>query len=713
MESAAAGPSSSVDSTRSASTRILNTSKSKRAFDEEEDTNENPVLSVDNLTQWLINFSSTAARLLRKNTRFFRDEFNVLRDSQWREVRESENPMAAAATIGTDQSINSVVEELNFKEIQSVLDKTGCISLPVVLFEQDRAQDIKRYEKSARRRSSARNIPKLEEDKEAGGVYRRHCLFLSDWQRLWNFLKHDTQDEVAQHAPYLRTCVEFFFHRRTVQMMYFLVGWNLGVSILAQILFPDAIPVYTMNFNYAYYIFQLAVYLTACLMNKGTLPKFFEVNPFRRVKKKNGAEAFVKPDVDEKLVLNSREHHVHWGSTAQQMVRKTGSEVLHFFQTAKEEAEGNRNFSRRGMYYYKWMNMMLKVLVRLEGIELEKTNFNRQIYRFVLIFSTVFFPLYAVLITWQSNVLPLVTSCADNTHSSECRYFYVLMAGTAGFFTLWLQYVIYGASILISLSGLAYGGEIAYRLADAWLQKYGCLRRVDDVDSCYVDRDAINKGQGAEFNEQESKKREQLGKALRIANGFRVSSSGTAGSESETKEEASKRAIVEEGAKEIAGLISRDATEQYLFIREAMNTAGRIWSPVITGLIFLAIFIATAEVYAAYYATTRGYNSIYIFIRITAFVITRILILVFYPIVSIATANAYLLKIGDVFRVSAEEDYEVIGGRDRWLDFLEKFPAVWTYYGVYVTPERLAGIAWTTFIAFLSVVFTALASTSL
>jgi hypothetical protein len=682
--------------------------KSKKNFEVEEDLDDNPVLSVDNLTQWLINFSSTSAALLRTNISYFRDEFNVLRNSQWQFVRESQNPLAAAATqeMGMHH-IKTIGRELNFNEIQTILDKTGCISLPIVLFESPQSDDIRRYETAARRRSSARVIPALDVDHESPGVYRRHCLFLSDWQRLWNFLKNDQEDEVALHLPYLRTCVEFFFHRRTVQLMYFLVAWNIGVAIMAQIWFHKGISVYSKNFNYAYNIFQLAVYLVACQMNKGTLPKFFEVNPFGKQKRK---VELPKPDVDDTEKMNARTHHVHWGSSARMIGRNTCSELYHFFQSVKEESENTRNFSRRGMYYYKWMNMMMKMLTRMNGLDVSKTNFNRQIYRFVLIFSTVVYPLYCLFYVWGGYANSLFISCyknVDGTKNSQCEYYFVIMSGTGGFFTIWLQLFIYGASVLISLAGLAYGGEIAYRLADAWLQKFGCLRRVDDFDSCYVDRDAINKVQGNAVNEELAKKHAAVGRAIRIANGFRMNSTIM---ETEDKE---KKEFAEQSSKEITSLISRDATEQYLFIREAMNTAGRIWSPVITGLMFLALFIAVAQIFEGIYDTRRGYGNVWLFIRLTVFVIIRLLVLVFYPILSIASANAYLLKIGDVFTVSAEEDYEVIGGRDRWLEFLDKFPAVWTYYGVYITPERLAGIAWTTFIAFLSVVFTALASTSL
>ena len=48
------------------------------------------------------------------------------------------------------------------------------------------------------------------------------------------------------------------------------------------------------------------------------------------------------------------------------------------------------------------------------------------------------------------------------------------------------------------------------------------------------------------------------------------------------------------------------------------------------------------------------------------------------------------------FLVAAPEDFSVLGGRDSWLQYLEKVPAIWTIYGVLITWDRLTGLLWTT-----------------
>ena len=44
--------------------------------------------------------------------------------------------------------------------------------------------------------------------------------------------------------------------------------------------------------------------------------------------------------------------------------------------------------------------------------------------------------------------------------------------------------------------------------------------------------------------------------------------------------------------------------------------------------------------------------------------------------------------------MAAPEDFSVLGGRDVWLDYLSKVPAIWTIYGFWVTWDRITGVLW-------------------
>jgi hypothetical protein len=73
----------------------------------------------------------------------------------------------------------------------------------------------------------------------------------------------------------------------------------------------------------------------------------------------------------------------------------------------------------------------------------------------------------------------------------------------------------------------------------------------------------------------------------------------------------------------------------------------------------------------------------------------RIVLLIVYPVTSLAHASVYVYALEEQFLVAAPEDFPVIGGRDSWLDYLQKVPAMWMIYGIAVSWDRLSGLLWT------------------
>jgi hypothetical protein len=139
--------------------------------------------------------------------------------------------------------------------------------------------------------------------------------------------------------------------------------------------------------------------------------------------------------------------------------------------------------------------------------------------------------------------------------------------------------------------------------------------------------------------------------------------------------------------------LQRDAYEHYLFIREFMFIGSRAWSPIIVTLTFLDTFYVSLFVYGAVTAGTE--IAVTDWIYFTCWVSIRVWLLTIYPIVSLAHANAYVYVLEEQFLVAAPEDFSVLGGRDGWLQYLEKVPAIWTVYGVLITWDRLTGVVWT------------------
>lgn len=153
--------------------------------------------------------------------------------------------------------------------------------------------------------------------------------------------------------------------------------------------------------------------------------------------------------------------------------------------------------------------------------------------------------------------------------------------------------------------------------------------------------------------------------------------------------------------------VQRDAYEHYLFIREFMFIGSRAWSPIILALTVLDIFYVFLFAYNAVTAEASGavlttLDRVYFIIWIAI----RVSLLTVYPIVSLAHANAYVYVLQEQFLVAAPEDFSVLGGRDGWLQYLEKVPATWTVYGVLITWDRLTGVLWTAVAALGAVAIT-------
>jgi hypothetical protein len=70
--------------------------------------------------------------------------------------------------------------------------------------------------------------------------------------------------------------------------------------------------------------------------------------------------------------------------------------------------------------------------------------------------------------------------------------------------------------------------------------------------------------------------------------------------------------------------------------------------------------------------------------------------------VSMSHANAYLYEIKGMFEKSALDDFLVLGGREHWIALIEACPIVWTYYGIWITYDRLQGLLYTSFVGIVA-----------
>jgi hypothetical protein len=235
-----------------------------------------------------------------------------------------------------------------------------------------------------------------------------------------------------------------------------------------------------------------------------------------------------------------------------------------------------------------------------------------------------------------------ITKCARAFSKSYCQYYLYKATISIGMISFSLYLYIFFCSVIVSMVSLAYGGEAVYQLVHTWMKKFRSLRRV-------------------KMNDQNCRL-VQIGK-----DGFLAQS--------------------------IDMIVKTEATEHYLLIREIVRVFSEVWSPALTGFFFFEAYaiLIYLSVFALYSDDLHAID----WVMIMIFILVRLFILLLYPILSISHANSYLYEIKDMFEGTAFSDYYVLGGREHWIEFVQACPIVWTYYGLWVTYDRLQGLLYT------------------
>jgi len=129
--------------------------------------------------------------------------------------------------------------------------------------------------------------------------------------------------------------------------------------------------------------------------------------------------------------------------------------------------------------------------------------------------------------------------------------------------------------------------------------------------------------------------------------------------------------------------LKHDAYERYLFICEIMEKMSEVWSPLLT-----AILIVAGMLVIYYYTMILVYPSTFTYIG------TEIVCLIIWtmPIASLAYSNSAMSKLQKSLINSAPLDFDLIGGRADWVDYVKQTPALWCIFGFAVTPGFLASI---------------------
>lgn len=616
--------------------------------------------SVQTLAQWILKNGLKVDKLLRRNEKTFIDNKGIKRYAHnWQPYEE-------------------LSEEA---EAEQLFEKTGCVRL---------------------------NVEYQLRGKFTTAKSSKEVDMLNDWQRLWSFLHADEEDEIAIHAPLLRHLLEFCFHKRTCQIFFYLVGYSFVCYLIPVILYPDAIPLLQTVCNFLSLFFQLIVYLACLMLMKG---KTIAFNYIFGSPSSSSIKNVPNHEMNNNVEEAEQYYSVHWTATFKQLYRCAKEEYNKFWHPTDTQAAISRAQSlKNSISFYRLLNMSLKLLTRYNQVDTKHSNFDRSSYRIILLFTVYVLPIYVFI---YDNVFPssyTLFYCVDSFYGHVCQSILLYAALTVGFLTRSTLQYIFAASVLVTLVSLAYAGEASFQLIHSWLKKFRSLRRVKLTDqTCKVvpfvapviSSDAQKNKTTESTNINDTMVRSPLMNSSIVVDGDKLNEKIEEKIEEngEEKEEEEHWTFEDQS---ILDYVKRDATEHYLLIREIVNVSSEIWSPAMTGLFFIVVYsiFAFVVLFILYFYALNTFS----FIIFGTYITVRVVILLVYPILSMSHANAYLYEIKGMFEKSALDDFLVLGGREHWIAFIDACPIVWTYYGIWVTYDRLQGILYTGFVGIVATV---------
>jgi hypothetical protein len=213
---------------------------------------------------------------------------------------------------------------------------------------------------------------------------------------------------------------------------------------------------------------------------------------------------------------------------------------------------------------------------------------------------------------------------------------------TLGFTLQWLSTVLGIINLAVSFSVLMYSADVANALSKYWLHRFHVLRRIS----------------GRQLDQDKEKDKESETSALLAKH--------------QADDTTSKVPL-----ETIQPLIERDAYERYLFTHTYFAEASNQWSL----YLFLCLAITFGLCLEAYLTVIYLYAK-YLYVDVNYTVVCALNALVFTLVFAcMAYANSAVEKVRDGFLYAGTNDYALIGGREAWLEYVEKAPIYWYIFG--------------------------------
>ena len=469
---------------------------------------------------------------------------------------------------------------------------------------------------------------------------------LSNWERLWNHLSTDSSDEIANQVPILRACVNFFMHKCT--FLLFLVLFVYNESLQAWISVELSVAPIEAAVQFIYKLCTVMLYFIMYRL----------YNTKRSVKiSKDQSD---RDDHDNALPLeygyrkkleNIRSNvaiakyvtNMHWSGSVRQLIALIKVEIRSLFhgtsspqhksaESPESANNGSSSHSREESLHSfdMLLNIALKYLTRHCGVRHDELNLSRLGYRIAFLTIFTILPIICILQMAYSWFVTFKLCQFYGSGSSNCRSSIIYTVLAAGYITTGLSTFLFFGAQIISMIGLMYGSELAYRMIGCWMKRFASLRRVAYNDNEDVEASASN---------------QHLVSPVTALN------------------RESNSLVIKEisyiSMREFSTQITRDATEQYLFMVEYMRQSGSVWSSVIVGLYIYSIMLTTVTVYI--YIVYQSQIPLSALIEGIVFICAELLLYLVFPAWSVAHANSFLSPMLDLFMNSAKEDFTLIG----------------------------------------------------
>ena len=127
--------------------------------------------------------------------------------------------------------------------------------------------------------------------------------------------------------------------------------------------------------------------------------------------------------------------------------------------------------------------------------------------------------------------------------------------------------------------------------------------------------------------------------------------------------------------------IQRDGYERYLLMHKFISEISKQWSL----FLFCALFLSLGSTVLTYYLliSTKQLNWGFIL----ALAVEALFFI--YPVACLGYANKHVGNILRNFRLTSPDDYELLGSRDKWVEFTSKCPLYWHIMGIPITKNVL------------------------